>query len=104
MAKKDDDINKIVKAFLDQAAKHYKIVGAYLFGSYAKGRAHEWSDIDVAVVSSDFSDDLFDERLNLMQMATSVDDRIEPKPFKLELFDPSDPLVNEIIKTGIQLI
>ena len=104
MAKKNDDINKIVKSFLNEVSKHYKIVGAYLYGSFAKGKAREWSDIDVAIISSDFSEDLFDERLNLMQMAASVDDRIEAKPFKSELFDRNDPLVYEILKTGVQLI
>jgi hypothetical protein len=39
-----------------------------------------------------------------MQTAASVDDRIEPKPFKAELFDLNDPLVYEIIKNGIQFI
>jgi hypothetical protein len=58
----------------------------------------------VAIISSDFSDDLFDERLNLMQMAASVDDRIEPKPFKSELFDHNDPLVYEILKNGTRII
>jgi len=58
----------------------------------------------VAIISSDFSDDLFDERLNLMQLAAYVDDRIEPKQFKSELFDRNDPLVYEILKNGIQLI
>jgi hypothetical protein len=28
-----------------------------------------------------------------MQLAASVDDRIEPKPFKSELFDRNDPPV-----------
>jgi hypothetical protein len=37
-----------------------------------------------------------------MQLAASIDDRIEPKPFKAELFDRNDPLVDEIKKTGIQ--
>ena len=104
MAKKNDDVSKIVKFFLKQVNKQYKIVEAYLYGSFAKGNAGEWSDIDVAIISSDFSDDLFDERLSLMQMAASVDDRIEPKPFKAELFDRNDPLVYEIIKNGIQLV
>ena len=58
----------------------------------------------MAIISSDFSDDLFDERLNLMQLAAYVDDRIEPKPFKSELFDRNDPLVYEILKNGIQFI
>ena len=104
MAKKNDDITKIVKFFLKQVNRQYKIVEAYLYGSFAKGDAREWSDIDVAIISYDFSDDLFDERLNLMQMAASIDDRIEPKPFKSEFFDYNDPLVYEIVKNGIQLI
>ena len=104
MAKKNDDVKKIVKFFLEQVNKQYRIIEAYLYGSFAKGNASEWSDIDVAIISSDFSDDLFDERLNLMQMAASVDDRIEPRPFKSELFDRNDPLVYEITKNGIQLI
>lgn len=104
MAKQNDDVSKTVKFFLEQVNKRYKIFEAYLYGSFAKGNASEWSDIDVAIISSDFSDDLFDEKITLMQMAASVDDRIEPKPFKSELFDRNDPLVYEIIKTGIQLI
>jgi len=39
-----------------------------------------------------------------MQLAAYVDDRIEPKQFKSELFDRNDPLVYEILKNGIQLI
>ncbi len=32
------------------------IAGVYVFGSYAKGTPHKWSDIDVAVVSPRFKD------------------------------------------------
>ncbi len=39
-----------------------------------------------------------------MQLAASIDDRIEPKPFKTELFDHNDPLVDEIQKNGIPFI
>ncbi len=46
----------------------------------------------------------FNERLTLMQLAASIDDRIEPKPFKTELFDHNDPLVDEIQKNGIPFI
>ena len=104
MAKKNDDITKIVNSFLEKVNRQYKVVEAYLYGSFAKGNACEWSDIDVAIISTDFSDDLFDERIILMQMAVSVDDRIEPKPFKSEFFDHNDPLVYEIVKNGTQLI
>jgi len=102
MVENNDDVKKIITNFLEEVRKKYSIDGAYLFGSFAKGTSNEWSDIDIAIISSDFSDDLFEERLNLMQLAASVDDRIEPKPFKKDLFDRNDPLVDEIQKHGIQ--
>ncbi len=104
MAERNADVEKILKHFLDEVQHKYRIVGAYLYGSFAKGTSNKWSDIDVAIISPDFSDDLFEERLNLMKLAASIDDRIEPKPFKKELFDPNDPLVDEIQKSGIQLL
>jgi predicted nucleotidyltransferase len=104
MAERNADVEKILKHFLEEVQHKYRIVGAYLYGSFAKGTSNKWSDIDVAIISPDFSDDLFEERLNLMKLAVSIDDRIEPKPFKKELFDPNDPLVDEIQKSGIQLI
>ena len=42
---------------------------AYLFGSYAKRRSSKFSDIDVAVISSDFSDDRFEEGIKLSVIA-----------------------------------
>ena len=50
-----------------------------LFGSYVKGRQHEWSDIDLLVISP-----LYDKRRTYKQMsklwriAAYTDSRIEP--------------------------
>ncbi len=74
-----------------------------MFGSRAKGASDQWSDIDLAVVSPDFSEDLYEERLALMRLAAAIDDRIEPKPFRPEMFTPNEPLVDEIQKHGIKL-
>jgi predicted nucleotidyltransferase len=104
MAKSNSEIEKILKHFLNEVQQKYQIVSAYLYGSFARGTSNKWSDIDVAIISPDFSDDLFEERLKLMKLAASIDDRIEPKPFKKGLFDPNDPLVDEIRKNGIQLL
>lgn len=104
MAERNDEVKKIVTYFLDEVRKKYSIDRAYLYGSFAKGTSNKWSDIDIAIISPDFSDDLFEERLNLMQLAASIDDRIEPKPYKRELFVRNDPLVDEIQKNGIQFI
>jgi len=104
MVEGNDELNKIIKYFLNETQKKYNIAAAYLYGSFAKGTSSKWSDIDVAVVSSDFSDDLFEDRLFLMRLAASIDDRLEPRPIKKELFNQNDPMVDEIQKNGIQLI
>jgi predicted nucleotidyltransferase len=81
-----------------------KIDSAYLFGSFAKGTEHKWSDIDVAVISSDFSDDRFEEGVRLMILSHDIDNRIEPVPFNPETFIDEDPLAWEIKKTGYLLV
>lgn len=104
MAAGNDDLEKIIQIFLDAIGKTYQVESAYLFGSHAKGTSKQWSDIDLAIVSPDFSEDLYEERLILMRLAAEIDDRIEPKPFRPEMFSPIEPLVDEIQKHGLKLI
>jgi len=93
------------KKYIDYLKEKGIIVSsAYLFGSYAKGNAKEWSDIDVCVVSPDFGKDYFDEMLYLQKFTSSIDDRIEPHPRTQEdLNDPYDIFANEIKKYGIKI-
>jgi len=104
MAAGSQHLEKIVQNFLDEIQKLYRVDSAYLFGSYAKGTSNQWSDIDLAIISSDFSEDLYEERLFLMRLAAEIDDRIEPKPFRPETFTAIEPLVDEIKKNGLKLI
>ena len=99
MAERDDRLNKIIRKFLEETKKKYKLDGAYLYGSFAKGTFNKWSDIDIAIISQDFSDNPFEDRLLLMRIASTIDDRIEPRPVKKGLFNRNDPLVDEIKKT-----
>ena len=46
---KDELINN-ARNIIDQLTKKHNIKAAYIFGSYSKGNASEYSDIDVAVV------------------------------------------------------
>ena len=104
MAARNDALEKIIRNFLDEIRKTYQVDSAYLFGSHAKGTSNQWSDIDLAIVSPDFSEDLYEERLILMRLAAEIDDRIEPKPFRPERFSAIEPLVDEIQKHGLKLI
>ncbi len=104
MAQIAPDVLASVERFLAFVRQRLRVDAAYLYGSQAVGSARPWSDIDVAVVSPDFSDDLFQERVTLMQWAAAIDDRIEPQPFTPERFGPNDPLASEISRRGVRLI
>ncbi len=101
MAAKTENIENNVSRYINELRKQYRVQAAYIYGSHSRGNAAAWSDIDVAVISPDFSDDLFEERLKLMKIAAIIDDRIEPHPFGVEDFESDDPLASEIQKHGI---
>jgi predicted nucleotidyltransferase len=82
---------------------NFRISRAYLYGSQAKGNAREDSDIDIALVSPDFSGNRFVDSLKIIPFRRKIDSRIEPVPFKPEDFVDDDPLVAEILNTGIEL-
>lgn len=103
MAEIADTVIRSLERFLAAVRKVRRIQAAYLYGSQAQGMATEWSDIDVAVISPDFAEDLFQERLVLMRLAAQVDDRIEPHPFRPADFTPTAPLVSEIRRTGVRV-
>jgi len=104
MAQIAPEILVSVERFLNVVQQQLHIDAAYLYGSQVAGLAKPWSDIDVAVVSSDFSEDLFEDRLTLMQWAAAIDDRIEPQVFTPDRFGPNDPLASEISNRGVRLI
>lgn len=74
-----------------------------VFGSFVKGIAKEWSDIDVALVSPDFTGDRFEDRIRIIPMIRKIDSRIEPIPFRSEDFDNGGMLVEEIKRTGTRI-
>ena len=103
MAETTDSVVESVEHFLTAARRRLRIEAAYLYGSQVASAATRWSDIDLAVISPDFSDNLFQERLALMQLAAQIDDRIEPHPFTPERFNANDPLASEVRRTGLRL-
>jgi predicted nucleotidyltransferase len=84
MAEINPSVKKKVSFFLKKLNENgIKTEKAYIFGSYSKGSENRLSDIDVAVISSDLTDDRFSERIRLMKISCNVDSRIEPVPFNL---------------------
>lgn len=105
MAKVDNRIIEIIRKFIDEASKdRINIAQALLFGSYAKGTAHEWSDIDVAVVSSDFEGNSFYDSRKLTDAMLRTNINIELHPYRPEDFTGDNPFVAEILIYGIRII
>ncbi|MCX6800337.1 MAG: nucleotidyltransferase domain-containing protein [Candidatus Falkowbacteria bacterium] len=77
----------------------------YLFGSYAKNNFKKWSDVDIAVVSNRLKRNWEKNIILLRRFSRSVDERIEPLGFtSIDFKDKNNPLVSEILKTGIKII
>ena len=93
-----------VERFVAALRQQRRLDAVYVYGSYARGKANDWSDIDVAVVSPDFSADRFQEQVKLLRLAAAIDDRIEPRPFRPEDFNETDPLASEIRRNGIRVL
>jgi predicted nucleotidyltransferase len=86
---------RIVKSIQDylQAVKQKGIPVKYgvLFGSYAKGQEHEWSDIDLLVVSPRY-DRKWTRKdwAKLWLIAANTDVRIEPIPVGEKQYQQDD--------------
>jgi uncharacterized protein len=98
------NIKQIAKRYANALQNEIGITTLYLYGSYANGTNHKDSDIDIAVISDQFSGDVVDDMLKLMRLRRNIDFRIEPHPFLPEDFTPANPIANEIIQTGIRII
>ncbi|MDX1912614.1 MAG: nucleotidyltransferase domain-containing protein [Saprospiraceae bacterium] len=75
-----------------------------LFGSYAKGNQHEWSDIDVALVADEFVGVGFQDILLFLDITIKKPYlHIEPHTFNTREFKTDNPLISEICRTGIAI-
>ncbi|MEK6552545.1 MAG: nucleotidyltransferase domain-containing protein [Bacteroidota bacterium] len=98
------DINSIVNKFISLVSDEFPLRRVYLFGSYAKGDAKDYSDVDLAIVSDNFEGSRFfdKKKLNKYILKTSVD--LEVHPFRTEDFTEDNPFVKEILQTGLKIV
>lgn len=105
MAQISGDIIEKIKLFLNELMKeNIKISQVFLFGSYARNQQNIWSDIDLAIVSDDFTGNRMVDYDLFVNAILKVDRKFEPIPFKSEQFTADNPFVQEILKKGIKII
>ena len=93
-----NEIENYIKVLIKNKINPEKII---LFGSFAKGKNHQYSDIDLAVISDQFGKDEIEELMELARLTIDVSDRIEAIPLtndNLKLKYHS--LIGEIKKYG----
>lgn len=104
MAKRE--VIKILRKFQRAIEKEgITVAKMILYGSQATGQFHNDSDIDVAVISSVFGKDRFNDGTRLFQIACEIDPRIEPVPMSIKEYEKDTwiPLVYEIRTNGVEV-
>ncbi|MBU0701491.1 nucleotidyltransferase domain-containing protein [bacterium] len=97
-----------VKKYLNELLKlGIPIQYGILFGSHAQGKIHQWSDIDLLIVSSRYDEICSREDINLLwRTAASMNSRIEPVPVGLNRWENDDEstIIEVARREGIQII
>ena len=102
----DPEIRGIILNFINTLrGKGIRIERVFLYGSFASGKTHAGSDLDLAIISPDFGKDRFEERKMLLRLAWRIDPRIEPIPISSASYENDTwiPLIHEIKQKGIEI-
>lgn len=98
-------IKQTIDNYLEALEKNkIPIKEAILFGSYAAGNYHKWSDIDIALVSDIFAGDRINDKDKIRSITLSISSMIEVIPFAVDDFNLQNPFAKEILQTGIKLV
>jgi predicted nucleotidyltransferase len=108
MALSKDEVIKMANEFLELLRQTHDVRQAYLFGSFAKGTAKDYSDVDLAIVlgSLDISEESpFDEDFKIFHEAQKYNSLLEVVCFPQEEFEQDGgALVRLIKKEGVRLV
>jgi predicted nucleotidyltransferase len=73
-----------------------------MFGSVVKGTMHDWSDIDLLLISDDFTDNIF-RNLSLYSKINIRFPVIETHPYPTRHYHDGDAFIESIEKEDLQI-
>jgi predicted nucleotidyltransferase len=100
-----ETVNIIVKKYTNDVRRVLPVSKVILYGSYAKGTATEYSDVDVCFFITNLDNSNWLEIMRqLFRMSQGyLDGYIEPIVFNVfDLYD-DNPFVKEVLRTGIEI-
>ena len=103
----DETIVEVIKRYL-AALPRYGIHAdrAIVYGSFARGESHEWSDIDLIVIAREFDEKYGMSDVEQLWIATeAADDRIEPIPCGEREWETDDarPILEIARQEGVEI-
>jgi predicted nucleotidyltransferase len=99
-----ETVNRIIKNYADDVRQVMAIEKVILYGSYAKGYAKNNSDVDVCFFLKTFGDkNRHDITVKLLELAFKYDLYIEPIAFEVSDLYDDNPVVKEVLRTGIEI-
>ncbi len=97
------ELTEAINDFLQSLKQGINVEALVLYGSYVNGQPHDWSDIDIAVISPDFEEISLPKRQEVIAKLTSHrDSRFSPIGYpSSEYHNPGrHSFLREIIRTG----
>lgn len=100
-------IKGLVEQYVADVKRVMPIDKAVMYGSYAKGTATEYSDVDICFFSKAFEDkrdvDIIAELLGIARKYYR-DVCFEPNVFSTSEIENDNPFVKEVLRTGREII
>lgn len=93
--------------FLIYCNRQITISDAIVFGSYAQHRAHQWSDVDLAVISTDFVDISFLHRTIMLRRVAIESHTLKVQALGLtpkQLSDAKRPAIISKVRSGMPIL
>jgi len=101
------NFKKLKPQILKLAQEHDDIEVLWLYGSYAKGCAHEHSDVDLAVVFKTWVDDVIERRIRPELLAIEWQQELNLQEGDLSILDMNNapiPIAMSVLKSGQLLL
>lgn len=103
------ELKKIIRKYAELLKeKSIAFKNIYLFGSQATGKAHENSDIDIAVIMNNLpkGKNNMERKIDLRKLTRNVDTRIEPVLLEERDLNKKEPSIMgyEVLKHGILVV
>ena len=103
MAERKTKLKEAISKSVDFLKNHFEIKEVILFGSQLTGKANEYSDIDLVVISPDFEGKSYEQILQVfVEMAVKAVSNVELHPFTTKDLEQARPtnFLGYVLKTG----